>query len=245
MTGPDERQRRQHATELALARQLAELRAAKPLAKNPRWTVAVFHHPAASVGCAFVSTQTDSDLSLRIRIAAVTGLGAVAGVLAGQCCLELLDRAEGVDLVESNRHFTANPPGENAMLAAGVLRFHPEDPTWIGSFAGLAAPLSVHSDGRVELLRGTGPFLGLTETTFPILRGTVEPGARLFLLVGSGAGERSTDSIERFKASLKWSMDECVERIGRELADDLESGFGLTLLGIERRALSTPSAVIE
>jgi len=234
MTGPDERQRRRHATELALAQQLTALHAAKPPAINPRWTVAVFHHPAGSVGCTFVSTETGSDLSSRILIAEVTGLGAVAGVLAGQSCLEMLNRAEEVDLVELNRHFSANPPGEDAMLAAGVVRFHPEEPTWIGSFAGLAAPISVSSEGRVELLRGSGPFLGLTETTFPILRGTVEPGARLFLLAGSGAGERSADMIERFNASPKWALNECMERIGRELAAGLEPDFGLTLVGIER-----------
>ena len=125
------------------------------------------------------------------------------------------------------------------MLAAGIVRFHPDEPTWIGSFAGLAAPISVNSDGRVKHLRGTGPFLGLTETTFPILRGTVEPGARLFVFAGSGAGERS---IERFRAFPKEALNECVERIGRELAADLEPGFGLTLLGIERRALSAPRA---
>ena len=245
MTGPDERQRRRHATELALAHRLATLHAAKPLAKNPRWSVAVFHHPAGSVGCTFVSTQTDSDLSLCVRIAEVTGLGVVAGVLAGQCCLETLNLADGVDLVELNRHFSANAPGEDAMLAAGIVRFHPEEPTWIGSFAGLAAPISVDSEGRVEHLRGTGPFLGLTETTFPILRRTVEPGARLFVLAGSGAGERSAESIERFKAAPEWALDACVERIGRELAADLEPGFGLMLLGIERRALPACSAEVE
>ena len=234
MSGSDERQRRRQATELALACRLAALHATKPPSINPRWTVAVFHHPAVSVGRTFVSTETDSDQSLRIRIAEVTGLGAVAGVLAGQCCLQMLNRAVGVDLVELNQHFSANPLGEDAMLAAGILRFHPKEPTWIGSFAGLAAPLSVSSEGRVELVRGSGPFLGLTETTFPILQGTVEPGTRLFVLAGSGAGERSADLIERFKASPKWALNECVERIGRNLATDLESGFGLTLVGIER-----------
>ena len=243
MTGPDERQRRRHATELAMAHRLASLHAAKPFAKNPRWTVAVFQHPAGSVGCTFVSTETDPDLSLRIRIAEVTGLGAVAGVLAGQCCLEMLDRAEGVDLVESNRYFSANPPGDETMLAAGILRFDPEYMTWMGSFAGLAAPISVNSDGCVEHLRGTGPFLGLTETTFPILRGTVEPGGRLFVLAGSGTG--ATDRIAGFGESPKWALGECVERIGRELAVNLEPGFSLTLLGIERRALPACGAEVE
>ncbi len=243
MTGPDERQRRRHATELELAHRLAALRAAKPFAENPRWTVAVFQHPARSVGCTFVSTRTDTDRSLRIRIAEVTGLGTVAGVLAGQCCLEMLDRAEGVDLVESNRYFSANPPGDDAMLAAGIVRFHPDEPTWIGCFAGLAAPISVGPDGRIEPLRGTGPFLGLTETTFPILRGTVEPGGRLFVLAGSGTG--AADQIAGFGESPKWALGECVERIGRELAVDLEPGFSLTLLGIERRALPACGAEVE
>ena len=241
----DERQRRRHEEELALARRLVALHALGTAPPNAHWNLAAFEHRPASVGCTLVAAETAENSTFSIHLAEVSGLNPIAGTLAAQCCLEILRRTEGVDLVELNRYFFDQPPGERAMIAAGSLRFDAGDSTWQGSFAGMVAPILVDAGGGAELLRGSGPFLGLTETTFPILRGRLRPGARLILLAGSGAGEVLTDLLARLSKSTPSPPATQIGRLGSELVADLESGFGLTLVGIERTALPAPGANVE
>jgi len=245
MLGINERLRRRLDGESALANRLAALHARPPAAASSNWNVALFHHAADAVGCALVATEIRADDSLRIDLADVGGLTPVAGVLAAQCCLELLRRTNGVDLVEANRYFLDGAVGEGAMIAAGTIRFDVETPTWDGSFAGLQAPIQIDAAGRIELLRGTGPFLGLTETTFPMLRGTLEPGARLIVLAGCGAAGRSTELLELLTMLRGSTLTDWIGEIGSRLAEQVEPGFGLTLVAIERIALPPAYADVE
>lgn len=239
------RQSLRREEEIALARRLIELQTLGPSAPTAAWNVAALEHRPTSVGCTLVAAETRTDKSFRIDIAEVSGLNSVAGALAAQCCLESLRRSRTADVTAANRHFLKHPAGEQAMLAAGALDFDTLDSTWTGVFAGLRPPIAVDSDGRVELLRGSGPFLGLTETTFPILHGRLPRGSRLFLLAGSGAGEVMTNLISALSESPGMALMEAVEKCGSQFVADLGSGLGLTLVGIERNALSVPARDVE
>ena len=176
MPTPASRQYLRRGEELALARRLVELQTPGSTAPTAGWNVAAFEHRPASFGCTLVAAENRTDKSFRIHIAEVSGLSPVAGALAAQCCLELLRRSRTADLTAVNKHFLRYPAGEQGMIAAGTLRFDSSDSTWTGAFAGLLPPIALDPDGRVERLRGSGPFLGLTETTFPILHGQFSDG---------------------------------------------------------------------
>lgn len=220
--------------ELCLARRLRLLHLHRQPEGGPNWNLASFHHSVDSVGCSLVGADVRSDSQLRVHIAEASGLTPVANVLAAQCCLEMLRRTGEADLIESNRDFFDPGWGEPAMIAAGNLRFEADGSNWCGSFAGLKPPISVEAEGRVELLRGAGPFLGLTETTFPILRRRLEPHARLLILAGSGAAEHSTELLDMLSRQTRSPIRAWVDELGSRLARDLEPGLSLLLLGIER-----------
>lgn len=230
----DERQRLRHAAEQALARQLVDLHATEPMPRSDRWNVALFQHHHDSVGVTLVTTETRADSTLRIHLAEAAGSSVAAGVLAAQISLECLRRIDSPNLSSLNRHFLVHPPSEHALLAAATLCLNSEDATWCGSFAGLQAPTLIDPEGRIETLRGIGPFLGLTDTTFPLIRGTLTTGSRLLILAGSGSTGRALPPLPRSE-SIELGLAELVEQMGRELVVDLEPGFGLTLVGIERR----------
>ncbi len=239
------RQHLRREEELALARRLAELHRLDIASPNPGWNLATFEHRSASAGCTLLAVRSGEHSDLRIRIAEVSGLNPVAATLAAQCGLELLRRNRTGELGELNEYFLANPPGDHSMIAAGTLRFDAADSTWGGRFAGLHPPLAIHPDGGVEQLRGSGPFLGLTRTTFPIVHGRLRPGGRLLLLAGSGAGEVRTELLAHLMNAPPSPLDEFMRRLGSDLAADLEPGFGLSLIGIERNRLPVPGAELE
>ncbi len=230
----DERQRQRYATEQSLARQLVNLHTSEPMPRSDRWNVALFQHHHDSVGVTLVTTETRADSTLRIHLAESAGISVAAGVLAAQISLECLRRIDSPNLSSLNRHFLQHPPNDHALLAAATLCLNAEDATWCGSFAGLPAPTLIDRDGRIETLRGIGPFLGLTDTTFPLIRGTLALGSRLLILAGSGSTGRALTPLPRSK-TVELGLTELVEQMGRELVVGLEPGFGLTLVGIERR----------
>lgn len=245
MPALDERQNQRREDELALARRLTILHDAALRSGHPRWNLAAFAHHPDPVGATFLAAVTGADSDFHVHLAEASGLGLVAGVLAAECILELLRRDDASKFASLNRHFHLDPPGDRGLLAAGALHFRSEGLEWTGTFAGLQAPILVDDSGRVELLMGTGPFLGLTDTTSPTIRGLLHPGKRLFLLAGSGAGDQTPALCERLANTPNLPLAEMVERLGRELLPGLEPGFGLTLVGIERReyALPLPPAV--
>lgn len=231
----DERLRQRHAAEQALARQLVDLHASEPMPPSDRWDVAVFQQHLDSVGVTLVSTETRADSTVRIHLAEAAGTSVAAGVLAAQICLECLRRTDSPNLSSLNRHFLQHPPSDHALLAAATLCLNAEDATWCGSFAGLPAPTIIDADDRIETLRGIGPFLGLTDTTFPLVRGTLTVGSRLLILAGSGSTGRALTLLPRTDGN-QLGLTELVEQMGREMVVGLEPGFGLTLVGIERRS---------
>ncbi len=231
--------------ELALARRLAELHRADAPAPNAIWNWATSEYRSTSAGCTLLAVQSAEHADLLIRIAEVSGLNPVAATLAAQCGLELLRRNRTGDLGELNEYFSANPPSDRAMIAAGTLRFDAADSTWVGRFAGLHPPIAIDSDGGVEQLRGSGPFLGLTRTTFPVVRGQLRGGGRLLLIAGSGAGEVRTELLAHLRNAPTSPLDEFIRCLGSDLAADLEPGFGLSLIGIERNRLPVPGAELE
>ena len=230
----DERQRLRHAAEQALARQLVDLHATEPMPRSDRWNVALFQHHRDSIGVTLVTTETRADSTLRIHLAEAAGSSVAAGVLAAQISLECLRRTDSPNLSALNRYFLVHPPSEHALLAAATLCLNAEDATWCGSFAGLQAPTLIDPQGQIETLRGIGPFLGLTDTTFPLIRGTLLPSSRLLILAGSGSTGRVLPTLSRSEG-IELGLGEIVEQMGRELVVGLEPGFGLTLVGIERR----------
>ena len=236
MRSSDGRQREQRGVELALAGQLLDLRERNLRSPGGPIAVAAFQRRTDSAGVTLVALRSNSDGKLTIDIADVGGLGLVGGVLAAQCGLELLAGNEAVDLIGLNRHFLDRPSDESTMLAAAALEFEAGSLIWTGSFAGLPAPILVDDSGLVEILLGSGPFLGLAETTFPVVRGLLHPGKRMFLIAGADAGNLVPALCERLPMTLHLPLAELVERLGRELVADLEPGFGLLLLGIERKA---------
>lgn len=239
------RQHLRREEELALARRLAVLHRVDAPAPNAVWNLATFEHRSASAGCTLLSVRSEEHSDLHLQIAEVSGLNPVAATLAAQCGLEILRRNRTVDLDELNDYFLANPPSDHAMIAAGTLSFDAADSTWSGRFAGLHPPLAIQPDGAVEQLRGSGPFLGLTRTTFPIVRGHLRFGSRLLLLAGSGAGELRTDLLAHLRNTPPSPLDDFIRRLGSDLAADLEPGFGLSLVGIERNRLPVPGAELE
>ena len=235
MQSSDGRQREQREVELALAGQLAELRARNFRVPSGAIAVSAFQH-RADCGVTFAAIRPASTGGLRIDIVDAGGLGRVGGLLATQCGLELLAGDQAIDLIGLNRHFHEHPTGESTMLAAATLEFESDSLIWTGSFAGLPAPILVDDSGLVEILLGSGPFLGLAETTFPIIRGLLHPGKRLFLVAGADAGNLVPALCERLPKTMHLPLDKLVERLGRDLVADLEPGFGLLLLGIERKS---------
>ncbi len=235
MQQSDDRPRRLRDAELALAQQLADLRARGLRPPAGRIALAAFQHRADTAGITLADIRPATGGRLNIDIVDAGGLGLVGGILAAQCGLELLHRNETIDLVELNRHFLAHPTCESALLAAATLDFESDGLEWMGSFAGLPAPILVDDSGLVEILMGSGPFLGLAETTFPVIRGLLHPGKRLFLITGADAGNLVPALCERLPKTPHLPLDELVQRLGRELVAELEPGFGLLLLGIERK----------
>ena len=235
MQPSDDRPRRLRDAELALARQLADIHAYSLTPQGGPIAVAAFQHRADTAGVTLAAIRPGDGRGLRIDIVDAGGLGPVGGILAAQCGLELLHRNETVDLVGLNRHFLAHPTGESALLAAAALDFESDGLEWTGSFAGLPAPILVDDSGLVEILMGSGPFLGLAATTFPVIRGLLHPGKRFFLVAGADAGNLVPVLCERLPKTLHLPLDELVDRLGRELVAELEPGFGLLLLGVERK----------
>jgi|GEM_PF-2421126 len=248
MQPADDRPRRLRDAEVALAGQLADLHERNLQSPAGPIAVAAFRHRADASGVTLAAIRADSANALSIDIVDAGGLGIVGGLLAAQSGLAILHRNETIDLVPMNRHFLAKPTVESAMLAAAALEFESDSLEWTGSFAGLPAPILVDDSGLVEILLGSGPFLGLAETTFPIIRGLLHPGKRLFLLAGANAGNLVPALCERLPKTFRLPMKDLVEQLGRELVADLEPGFGLLLLGVERKlpvALPTNPAPLE
>ena len=236
MREPDDPLRHRREEELALAEQLADLHERGMTLPESPIEVAAFRHRAGSAGVSLAAIRNGRAGTLQIDIADASGLGPVGGMLAALATLERLRQTATADLVGLNRHFLEHPPSDRAMLAAATLEFEIDGLEWIGTFAGLPAPILVDDSGLVEVLMGTGPFLSLTETTFPVIRGLFHPGKRLFLLAGADAGNLCPALCERLPETRHLPLRELVDRLGRELVAESEPGFGVLLLGIERRA---------
>ena len=245
----DERQRRQHDEELDLARRLMVLPLSVASSTSSRWSVETFQKWPESVGATLVASETRPDSVFRIHLAQTYGPGLVARVLLTQCSLELLRRTEGVDLVPLNNYYLRHRPHDQSFVAAATLAFDRDEPKWSGSFAGIDAPVAVDALGRVIPNSGMGPFLGLAETTFPILSGQLPPGGRLFIVGGAGANHRMEMLREHLADTQNWSLTELVERLGRELTTELDPAFGFVLIGVERNGaclpLPAPDADVE
>ncbi len=249
MPAHDDRRRARHLEELALARRVSALHALGDPPSSGFWRTAAFEHRSDTAGVTLALTEVRPDSTFRIHIAEVSGTGLVAGVLAAQCCLSRLRQTGTVDLGRLNRDFLADPPAEEMLIAAGTLHLRSEEAEWTASFAGLQAPIAVDANGGVHALRGTGPFLGMTETTFPVHRGQLVEGARLFWIAGSGARALVPTFTQRLAKTNGVPLGDAVADLGEELLTDLEPGFGLVLLGIERRVplagLPAPGANVE
>lgn len=183
MSAIEERQRRRHAEDVALARRYASI-TREPKTIGP-WIVSA----RSAAGIAWSARSVEGNL--RITVAHVSGAGDVGRVLGSRYCLEWLDSNSERDLAGLNRHLLEHPLSDEWLIAVGCLVI--SDGEWSGSFAGV--PLPQFGDAIPN--SGIGPFLGLANATFPSVRGERENDGTVRWLISTETGSEGSMEIRR------------------------------------------------
>jgi len=167
----------------------------------------------------------------------VAGLGSVGGAVVAGAVGRALARAvvehgpgEALSLV--NREVRAVGLPDTAVLSATVVAF-PDDARRVRvATAGFPAPVLVRPTAPAEVLTGSGPFLGSTDTAYTERVAELAAGEKLILL-GRGAADRRPDVREIADAHRHLAA----QPLADALAAELETEEPVTLVVAERRAV--------
>jgi len=198
------------------------------------YRLAVSHRPATHGSVDFHDAIVN-DGSLTILLVNLAGLGTVTGTLAaGFVMVNLLrldvGNAKPTELMlKLNQRLLALPLPESAVVSATVARIDLNTGAVAVACAGLPAPVQVPTTGPASVWHGSGPFLGIAETTFPEVTGQLQPGEKLLLLGGTDAAERRPDVRAAASTIIALDAQAYVEALAEETLSET-GGYTLVLL---------------
>jgi serine phosphatase RsbU (regulator of sigma subunit) len=235
----------QHTRELNAARRigLALLPRAFPEIGTVRFSVC--HRQRSRTGGDFYGVQAIDSERIIFHLGDVLSLGGVGSLLA-QLAAETLSLAAGEGrtpdelLARVNDELLRLGLEDEPLVALLVGTLNANTGEVVIARAGLPAPVHISASGEVTTWAIPGPFLGISETSYPVHTAVLHPGEKLLLgsdgthADGQPGPTDNTRLAEAVSRHHNLTGQAFVDAVGRDLLGEVRHNDDFTLLCVSR-----------